>query len=107
MSSNSKHTPGPWFCDSADVEGAERAAVRACDGALVAVAWAGERDDVGVIGEAEQDANAALIAAAPDLLAALRDLANQATYYAEKFALNIPSIGAARAAIARAEGAPK
>ena len=68
-----KHTPEPWFCDSADVEGAERAAVRAEDGALVAIAWAGERDGIGVMGDAEQDANSARIVACVNACAGLPD----------------------------------
>jgi hypothetical protein len=68
------HTPGPWYAEEAD------AAVPVCsesDGRLVAyVDYTKVRTDA-----AEYAANARLIAAAPELLEALRVAANLLTLY--------------------------
>ena len=94
MENETKHTPGPWkFNDDY---------VRATDGTPVADVWLDNPKE-------DEDANAALIAAAPDLLAQLRQL-----YAAHKFSLDT---GAAyvvdemavrfmAAAIAKAEAQP-
>ena len=65
-----KHTPGPWKVSRADRDGAE---VRA----IASVAWCGAAASFGLtetqtIDGDEAYANACLVAAAPDLLAALR-----------------------------------
>jgi len=82
-----KHTPAPWvtFADK---------------GAAVCIMPAmrpGEICSFEGCWLPEREANANLIAAAPDLLAALKDLLEGATYVALK---------AADAAIAKAEGQP-
>jgi len=67
-----KHTPGPWHIDPSlgNILGPARAGHTDADGPLVAQAYnGGGSDDVG-------DANAALIAAAPALLAACRSVAD-------------------------------
>jgi len=68
MTTSAQHTPGPWTVETTDLygaylilEAAQRHEYPADDDAADAVA-------------AEDDANARLIAAAPDLLAALREL---------------------------------
>ena len=88
----SKHTPGPWrtfnvadvFPDDGDTEG----------GRQIADCAVGE-----LIGFHEAAANARLIAAAPDLLEALKDM----VLYCDMFP-NAPYHVKAKAAIAKAEG---
>ena len=85
---NTQHTPGPWHVD---ING--EGAITAPDGALIARLHNASRDDL-------REANARLIAAAPDLLAALQAVAD---YWAGG---DVPAeIDAAmRAAIAKATG---
>ena len=69
---STKHTPGPWTMHPRFDDGAE---VRA----IAPVAWCGVATTVGSSGDqsidaAEARANARLIAAAPDLLAALHHI---------------------------------
>ena len=81
-----QHTPGPWKTTGANITDANRNHVATVtDG-----------------GTTDGEANARLIAAAPELLAALKDIAET------QWANGVPSSGAlreARAAIAKAEGA--
>lgn len=101
------HTPGPWMADFRLIGGR----------VVVNQANAGDRMQVALVngGADEQDANARLIAAAPDLLEALRSLLS-ASADAIRY---VPADGSeerdlcdaagdamifARAAIARAEG---
>ena len=63
---NTQHTPGPWFVD---ING--EGAITAPDGMLIARMQNAYRDDL-------RESNARLIAAAPELLAALQDLAEEA-----------------------------
>jgi hypothetical protein len=76
----SNHTPGPWRASDAYVEGRDMGAIRHNDGALIAVIWdasdrmGGEREDGRRILTDEQEANAALIAASPDMYAALQSV---------------------------------
>lgn len=84
----SAHTPGPWSADHDNVR-------TPADGGMVAKV-AGDTD-------AQAYANARLIAAAPDLLAALRDLVS-AEGLPEGYANRAMLIDAARAALAKAEG---
>ena len=79
----SKHTPGPW---KASGVGTVSHATR---GFWIARLWVGFRTK-------EREANARLIAAAPDMLAALEDLTVAAP--------NDPCWQRARAAIAKAKG---
>lgn len=87
------HTPGPWLCSGTSVSNpqANRPNATICD-----VSGWGNRD------EAEQIANARLIAAAPDLLAALEDMLNL-TLDEDDIAVS-SRITKARAAIAKAKG---
>lgn len=94
----SKHTPGPWvvFHNKYRIPAVE------VDGSV----WS-EGFDSGVRLQSERDANAHLIAAAPDLLAALKELLDQGEGCAA-CGFGTPGCGCryerARAAIAKAEG---
>lgn len=60
------HTPGPWGCDGSEIY---------CENLVIASVHRPKTDDEGgVMSNAEANANASLIAAAPELLAALREL---------------------------------
>jgi hypothetical protein len=96
---SAQHTPGPWVV----VAGNQRRAVRVCaKSETISVATVHSLTD--------QDANARLIAAAPDMLAALREYdAYMSRFYRDTDGgpmsePNRASWKAARAAIARAEG---
>lgn len=109
----SKHTPGPW---AIQMDGRDTRVVREADGLKSYVASLGEiwlcEEHGGTV-----DANAALIAAAPDLLAALKALLAHANAYSDEMrergygsmelgesADSASLAGMARAAIAKAEG---
>ncbi len=88
------HTPGPWKWDF-DLLGPDEKPILE-----IGMGYDGQWG-----GESPNDANARLIAAAPDLLAALKKLADH--FEAEMRAHNgiPPLLFNARAAIAKAEGA--
>ena len=86
--SNVKHTPGPWRIDPGP--GFSRNRIEDADGICVAFAWG-----LGL----EADANARLIAAAPDLLVALKEAADPIAGH-----LHGPTLDRALAAIDKAEG---
>lgn len=87
----SKHTPGPWTHEGqGDITGVENDPANGCVGE-VDVACVYLRTVPG-----RHEANARLIAAAPDLLKALEDIAG---YYPNSWASDT-----ARAAIAKATG---
>ena len=67
------HTPGPWYAEGSDIVSAENV--------TVGVAIAGMTDE-GYIAHAEVQANANLMAASPEMLAALR-IAEDALDYAQ------------------------
>lgn len=89
----SKHTPGPWF--------------RIPDRSTI---WSDDRKSVAVcvMTTGDYEANANLIAAAPDLLEALEIMTNElAAYLYSDRSLHeseVPEIMSARKAIARAKG---
>lgn len=92
------HTPGPWEADRVAVWARERRHL-----ICFVETFRGDEDN------AEAEANARLIAAAPDLLAALHDLAPVAVSAGKLVGSGnnaeiVKRIGAARAAIAKAEG---
>ncbi len=105
-----KHTPGPWsvFGDTKDQPGIE-----GDDGTFSIIVYGeeDEADDCGVHGHTNEEmwANARLIAAAPDLLEALKMLKED--YYNLAARVSIDgitgnlSVEMARAAIAKAEEA--
>jgi hypothetical protein len=97
---NTQHTPGPWhWCDDGDgnkwgSRGLEPAVISGTVEGLVSV----------------YDADARLIAASPDLLAALNDILACASISAPldmtAYIISASRIKAARAAIAKATGEP-
>ena len=104
-----KHTPGPWAL-SRDVGDGEVCTVYGCTGGHIYIV--GNREYLGREIEdlsAEADANARLIAAAPDLLtackAALKYIPGSEVHsWPPGFALKDDSLKLLRAAIAKAEG---
>lgn len=88
-----KHTPGPW---STEVDRKKALEINIVSGnrPFVATAWPANHPDK------EQEANARLIAAAPDLLKALEELL-EVTDFHELYGSRTE---AARAAIAKATG---
>lgn len=91
----SAHTPGPWVAQM-DPEYVTRCCVRtAGDGLFIADC------EEGGLGEEDMEANAHLIAAAPDLLVALKTLVKQETFEQPK-AL-VEAILAAHNAIRKAQ----
>lgn len=98
-----KHTPGPWRLgeirdDQIDIDAKRH-------GALARVAWLMDEDKLLGKNSPEQEANARLIAAAPELLEALEDLECEASAELDPTtSLNI-AIECARAAIAKATAA--
>ena len=91
-----KHTPGPWKYSFENIN-SEWAIVTGPRGAIVA----------NVNADSRQEANAALIAAAPDLLGALvlleREMVLSGNACSEDYGWK-PAIEETRAAIAKAEG---
>lgn len=87
-----KHTPGPWKYNPHSLTGC----VRGAAGEGIAIANGG----AGVM-----HSNGHLIAAAPELLAALREVVAEADAYEAKHGpMRRPWVRLARAAIAKAEG---
>ena len=88
------HTPGPWTTDGPEVVSKKPPAI------IAEICYIGEK----VAEVAEREANARLISAAPDLLAALKLCA--AVCSGETMHKNglIAALEAARAAIAKATG---
>jgi len=88
-----QHTPGPWHVG---VKQAEKIIYDASGWAVAnATVYHGEND---------AKANARLIAAAPDLLEALKTLQSMASTFPNELHKDHPDVVAARAAIARATG---
>ncbi len=100
----SKHTPGPW---SVGTRGDGTPGYVYCDnelGSAVAIVY-GKPLEYTVFSRAEEIANARLIAAAPDLLEALRYYASPETWTINQVEGPDGDYGAkARAAIAKATG---
>ena len=86
------HTPGPWITDSKERTDTARYIMAAARPFPHTIAR------IDLVNRAEDEANAALIAAAPEMYEALRDL------LAVKPNSDAPEWVAARAAIAKAEG---
>lgn len=103
---SAKHTPGPWaHC----TEGFPRPDVRAANGRAVARTWmvcsGTPKTAAGYQARCEEDrANARLIAAAPDLLEALKQIEPILTRMYGPQAAELPPMQVVRAAIAKAEG---
>jgi hypothetical protein len=90
------HTPGPWYCANGTIyTPTTRSLVKTLYDCLVARA-ASPFDSGAVATTQEQDDNARLIAAAPDLLEALK--------LAREYVTGFPHLRIIDAAIAKAEG---
>ena len=89
---SAQHTPGPWHVDLYDATGVDDV-----DGYRIAITGFGEDDT--------DQANARLIAAAPDMLAALRELVRKADF-GEPVPDWLNVWDEARAAIAKATESP-
>ena len=103
MSDKPTHTPGPWTFTEGRQERREASTVHRADDkefaiALVTCEWMNEQQRL------EDIANAHLIAAAPELLEALRDLECEASAELEPTTSVNAAILTARAALAKAEG---
>jgi len=101
----SKHTPGPWDTDRNNVHTGQIATIHHC----LNNDWVEVWSENWPIDEAEQEANARLIAAAPELLEALikaEQMFRDIGFIAEADRLRPGSLGSEiRAAIAKATGA--
>jgi len=87
---NTKHTPGPWSINRYDTYDKD-----------IVIREPGVRVDFDDVDQDEQEANARLIAAAPELLEALNAMMDG---YDESYTQDQPPNKAARAAIAKATG---
>ena len=96
MSTTIPHTPGPWHHEADGHTGAVKTETKQ----LIASVFGGDPE---CHEDARQIANARLIAAAPDLLKALRAWV-QSTSWDEQTGSMRPVYDLAKAAIARAEG---
>jgi hypothetical protein len=85
-----KHTPGPWIFDDGGF-------IRSARGTAIAQMWDKQEEDFN-----NCDANANLIAAAPELLAALKTLADKCRTYGGLNGGKM-DLSQARATIAKAE----
>lgn len=94
--SKAKHTPGPWTSQVGKAR--ENLIVDEIGFIIASVNQFAES-----FGDKQDDANAHLIAAAPDLLAALKMLHDVVDEQVDSAVVVVP-LGYARAAIAKAEG---
>lgn len=92
-----KGTPGPWEVDRNNVHTGQIATIHHCIGNDWVEIWSPNWPD----SEETQEANANLIAAAPDLLEALQ---NMVTAYEYEASIDNPALLAARSAISKALG---
>ena len=90
-----KHTPGPWFAVADKGQTIIRTSRSSAAFSPLAIVKGDKRDTL-----KDQEANARLIAAAPDLLEALSEIINDGG----KFVMTNETHRKARAAIARARG---
>ena len=91
----SKHTPGPWFAVADKGQTIIRTSRSSAAFSPLAIVKGDKRDTL-----KDQEANARLIAAAPDLLDALSEIINDGG----KFVMTNETHRKARAAIAKARG---
>lgn len=95
MSDDTRHTPGPWVADGLSVIASDARAT------IVATVTGAASNPTAV-------ADARLVAAAPDLLAALADLMQHCAdqgWWLKSHAVNV--MNAAKTALAKAEGGPR
>jgi hypothetical protein len=95
---STQHTKGPWKFGSSNDDSVYKRNIGGSDGYHVAVASSREDDEV--------DANARLIAAAPDLLEALQSIVDMDVAYQRGPKVE-DAVEVARAAIAKATGETK
>lgn len=102
--SAAKHTPGPWLTDRNNVHTGQIAIVHHCTGNDWVEIWSDKWFKTGMC-ESEQEANARLIAAAPNLLEALQAIVSSLSDQDDEGLIEHaqPMIDA-RAAIAKATG---
>jgi hypothetical protein len=109
----STHTPGPWFAQRAigtdDMDCGWHIEPEMVDYKYRGmVASVGDAEHIGGITHDERDANARLIAAAPDLLDALTRLVDRALAYLDGYVMSgqitRADVEIARAACAKAKG---
>jgi len=98
--SQAKHTPGPWLTDRNNVHTGQIATIHHCLNNNWVEVWTDKWAETG-LGEAEQEANARLIAAAPELLDALVEAASGYSEFSEG---DREILRKCRAAIAKATG---
>lgn len=109
---NAKHAPGPWELSHQLPEGFSIAkeVAPACGRLRVIAIACADESGWQALPESEAKANARLIAASPDLLAALQNalnvLAGVATGDLKTVTKDSPAIAQARSAIARATSVP-
>ncbi len=102
-----KHTPGPWLWSASPTSGEK--SLLGSNGAAVIEASAYEGMSFGFAGDetyATQNANARLIAAAPELYEALRGIVADADLYDDEGHLQVvhpDSVAKARAALAKVD----
>ena len=99
-----QHTPGPWSYIGNHFKHDDSAIISSADGKPVATALDFNRYDR----DAEKEANAHLIAAAPNLLAALKQIYDTHSYWRDdktSYACDLDLVAAIGKAIAKATGA--
>lgn len=97
---SNKHTSGPWKAESLVVNGERKVCSQSQDREGAIIAYVGDMGDLfGASFDGEGPANARLIAAAPDLLAALQMFLAE---YDVPGRENRPEIAAAHAAVEKA-----
>lgn len=106
MSNTLKTTSGPWVAGDSQPHGTRVTGPHAVDIAWVSCASTHGEKGYYTIGQDEAQANAHLIAASPDLFAALEKIVEALVYEDEEgLVLYSESVIAARAALAKARGA--
>jgi hypothetical protein len=102
---STQHTPGPWLTDRNNVHTGQIATIHHCLNNSWVEVWTDKWAQTG-LGEEEQEANARLIAAAPELLEALTECMADADGYEQRTGKKL--VGSwpakARAAIIKATG---
>lgn len=87
------HTPGPWLAERVNPSGGVLIEAGELFGGIIATVWESR--------PTTQVADAQLIAAAPDLYAALADYVDQTTRYINGYRTELPDATQARAALAK------
>ena len=99
---SAKHTPGPW---TAQNDGRDIISIQHSNNDPGAISMTLAKVTARMTWRSQAEANARLIAAAPDLLDALRNISE--LYDSDEGCRSLPEYIAARAAIARATGEEK